>query len=196
MSTTMRTAAALGFVSAVALAGAAFGQTGTPDPPSDPPAAEEGDGERPFAHRGHRPFFGGPGLVGGEFKLERDDGFMVVLVDAGTITAVDGNDVTIERADGETLTVTATDETKIARDRERAEVGDLQVGDRAHVLRRDAGDGMQLVGIRALSPEALEERSERFEQRREKRADRREEMRRRFREWREQQDRTPPENAA
>lgn len=174
-SYTTRIALALGFVGAVALAGAAFGQAGGDGPPGDAP------GDAPAFERAHgRPGPGGThrgsrlrrNLVTGTMKVQTDDGFVTRRVDVGEITAVDGSTITIRRADDETVTVTATDDARIRRDGEEAEVGDLQPGDRAHLIQADGGDGFVLRGVHAVSPEAQAEREAEREAAREQRRER------------------------
>jgi len=115
----------------------------TPDGPKD--------AEVKAAHfRGRGP--GGPGgpghhlgkLVHSESIVEgEEDGtFNTIRVDAGTLQAVDGNTLSIERADGESVRVTVDDDTEIRRDREEVEVGDLEQGDHviAHQVKEGDGD--------------------------------------------------------
>ena len=176
---TTRIALALGFVGAVALAGAAFGQAGN--------GGSSGDG---FAHPAGfgRMHHGGPGLrhdiVTGTMKVQTDNGFVTRRVDTGEITEVGGSTITIARADEETVSVTATDDTSIRRDGEEAEAGDLQAGDRAHLIQIDDGGGFVLRAVFALSPEARAEREAALEERRARHQERRERLRERFREFR------------
>lgn len=119
MRTGFKTVLALAFVGVVAMAAAAFGQTGDPSATPSP-------GDKPERAR-HR-------VVHSETKVQKGEGFVTVIRDAGEITAVSGNTVTIKRADDETVTVTATDATKVRRNGEQAAAGDLKTGDRAHIV--------------------------------------------------------------
>lgn len=154
-----RVTLALGFVGAVAVAGVAFGQDG-PDG-RDGGVHEMGAlGIFPGPH--HR----GPMLFGtvyGERKVATDDGFATHRVDSGEITAVDGSTVTITRADDEVVTVAADDDTAVSRNREDADVSDLEVGDHALVVRVDDA----VKAIHALDAEAYEDLSEVLEGREE-----------------------------
>src|ERR1043165_3283381 len=113
-----KVAAAAGFVLAVGLAATAFAQGGSgaapanPTSSSSPTAPQRSNGacgramERPRAQR----------LVHGTAEVQvRRGGFANVPVDRGTITAVDpsAKTLTIKRADGQSVTATATDRTKI-----------------------------------------------------------------------------------
>lgn len=173
---------ALGFVGAVAVAAAAFGQVGTG---SGALLAQDDDGttrderrariaecrerfenaetdeerqaireECGAKRRHHRRHALGKRMVHGEVKVQTDDGFALIITDAGTVTAVDGNTLTLERADGETVTVTASDDTKIRKGREAASMGDIEVGDIARVVQVDDGESTTVKMIHARTPDA------------------------------------------
>jgi hypothetical protein len=158
-----KTALAAGFVLAVGVAATAFAQSGTPTPsaPSgtDRPAAQrfaQQRGERPECGRPHRARKAAGRLVHSESKVQMEDGFAILTVDRGTITAVNASakSVTIKRADNETVTVTATDDTKICKDGNAVALSALKVGDHAGILQSDY-EGKHLVRrIGAHSPEA------------------------------------------
>lgn len=136
-----------GFVGAVAMAAAAFAQTPAPSPDStEAPAAK--DGRARMHHM----------LVHSESKIQTDDGFVTRIVDTGEVTAVNGNSVTIKRADDETVTVTAGPGTKIRRNGEQAAVGDIKAGDRAHIVQIVDGGATTVAAIRAASPDFVPER--------------------------------------
>lgn len=142
-------AIALGFVGTAAMAAAAFGQTGSPSPTSPPSAqAQEQQGRVPPALRrlGNR-------VVHGELKLRTQDGFATVVIDTGTVTAVDqsAQTLTIKRADGQSVTVTAIDKTRVRKDGEKASFADIKTGDLAQVIRVDRGSGLVVVLIRDRS---------------------------------------------
>ena len=150
MRYTTRFTLALGLVGSVAFAGAAMAGTRTPRtlPDADPSAVG-------FAFRGP----GGPAeemagqMLHGEQSILLEDGTVATMTDdAGTITAIDGSTVSIERADGSSLEVRVIDEAMIVRNGEEAALGDLAVddlvnvhqatgfedGDRMHVFARTA----------------------------------------------------------
>jgi len=144
-------------------AAAAFGQggaTSSPDPTAAPKHAHAGakahDGAKahegcghPGARRHHR----GDRVVHGETKIQVDGGFATMTVDRGVVTAVDATakTVSIKRADGETVSVTASDATKVCRDGKKATLADVKTGDHAGIMQGDK-DGTHLVrAIRASS---------------------------------------------
>lgn len=118
--------------------------------------------------------FKGPhgGLVRSESVVEgEEDGtFNTIRVDRGELTAVDGNTLTIEEADGESREVSVNDDTRIGRNGERAEVGDLEVGDHVSAHQVKEGDGdFETKHVMAISAERYaemeEQRAEMEEQR-------------------------------
>lgn len=141
-----KTVIAAGFVGAVAMAAAAFAQTAAPSPGATDPVAKEGRMRIKHA------------VVHSESKLQKGDGFITRIVDNGEVTAVDGQSVTIKRADGETLTVTAGPDTKVGRNGEKAAVGDIKAGDRAHIVQIVDGGTTTVAAIRAASPDFVPER--------------------------------------
>ncbi len=122
--------------------GSVAAQTGTP---SESPSAET---ERaPDGEKGFR-FHGGPGKHGKALRStaviepEEEGGeFRTVQSYSGTLDAIDGNTLTIEMADGEKAEVTVNDDTEIRRDREAAELGELEVGDHVRTHQMKEGDG-------------------------------------------------------
>jgi Cu/Ag efflux protein CusF len=152
MSGKTKLVAAAGFFGAVALAGAAFGQAGGDQGEQKARGAERARanacGPHGKAHLGGR-------LVHSDAKVQVPDGFATITVDRGEITAVDpsAKTVTIKRADGETVTGTASDQTKVCRNGEPAQLSDLKVGDRAGIVQVANGDRRGVRGIRAFSPD-------------------------------------------
>lgn len=116
---------------------------------------------------------GGPGGPGGPLgphhmgKLVRsestvqgdEDGtFNTVRMNAGTLTGTDGDTLTIEQADGESYRATVDDDTEIRRDREEAEIGDLEAGDHVVIHQVQEGDGdLVTKHVMAISEEAYAE---------------------------------------
>lgn len=146
-----KVAAAAGFVLAVGLAATAFAQggggSGTAAPAaaasSTPRASQRSNGacgramERPRAQR----------LVHGTAEVQaRRGGFANVTVDRGTITSTDPSSktLTIKRADGQSVTATATDTTRICVDGHEGGFGELKTGDRAGIVQADY-DGRHVV---------------------------------------------------
>jgi hypothetical protein len=146
-----KVAAAAGFVPAVGLAATAFAQggsgSGTVTPTaaasSTPGARQRPSGacgramERPRAQR----------LVHGTAEVEaKRGGFANVTVDRGTITSTDPSTktLTIKRADGQSVTATASDSTRICVDGHEGGFGELKTGDRAGIVQADY-DGRHVV---------------------------------------------------
>jgi Domain of unknown function (DUF5666) len=70
----------------------------------------------------------------------------------GTITAINGNSITIKTMDGKDAQITATDQTKVRKDREKAVLSDLKVGDVIMVRGQQASDGTwqaEMIGTRS-----------------------------------------------
>ena len=160
MGTKTKLAMAGTFVGVVVTAATAFGQTGSGsgDPSGTPtdtprarrPAAAQRDGDRcgkprPRAIRR---------VVHSETKIKTQSGFATVTVDAGEITAIDHGDktITIKRLDGESVTATATDETKVCKDGEAVAFDALKKGDLARLVsvRSDRFTGLRRIG--AVTP--------------------------------------------
>ena len=120
---------------------------------SEEPTVEKVHFRGPGGHK-----FGG--LVRSESIVEgEEDGtFDTVRVDRGELTAVDGNTLMIEEADGESVEVTVNDDTRIGRNGEQAEVGDLEVGDHVTAHRVKEGDGEFVTRhVHAISAERYAE---------------------------------------
>src|SRR5688572_9594518 len=157
MGTRTKLAMAGTFVGVVVTAATAFGQTGSGSrdssgKPTDTPrarraaAAQQRDGDRcgkprPRAIRR---------VVHSETKIKTQSGFAIVTVDAGEITAIDHGDktITIKRLDGESVTATATDETKVCKDGEAVAFDALKKGDLARLVsvRSDRFTGLRRIG--------------------------------------------------
>ena len=170
--------AALGFVGAVAMAAAAFGQVGVEgaDPlAQDEQATREGrrarisecreryraaetDEERAAirercAKQRHPRRDAARRLVHGEMKVQTADGFATIITDAGTVTAVSAGSLTLERADGESVTVSPGENTTIRKDREEARLSDIEAGDHVRVVQVDDGETTTVKLIHAISPQ-------------------------------------------
>ena len=167
-----RMALAGGFVGVVAMAAAAFGQTGSPTPePRDSerprsrstaaPSERRAQAQRPRAERGcDRP---APRrarrVVHSETKVKTEKGFAIVTVDQGEITSIDHGDkkLTIKRLDGESVTGTATDETRICKDGKPSSFDALKKGDLARLVhvRSERFTGLRRIG--AITPGSTED---------------------------------------
>jgi hypothetical protein len=79
------------------------------------------------------------------------------------IERVEGSMVVIKEDDGTTIEVPTSDETRIRRDGERANVADLRAGDHVRTMRIDVGDGLVTRAVQALSPERWQELDQRRE---------------------------------
>ena len=69
------------------------------------------------------------------------DGLITVQIDGGTIAAVDGASLTIAEKGGANVTVGIDSNTRVRRNRARAAVADLKVGDTVRVVSRVASGG-------------------------------------------------------
>jgi hypothetical protein len=136
---------ALAFVGMIAMAAAAFGQ---PDSSSPTPTASTSS--QPGAERLGR--FGklGNRVVHGDLKIKTPNGFANVKIDSGTVTAVNpgARTITIQRADGQTLSVTATDKTRVRKQGQKATLADIARGDLVQIIQIDRGDGFVVALIR------------------------------------------------
>ncbi len=128
---------------------------------SSDPGAPEGGGESSDGPRRHRP--GGPGgfpkAIRGEVVVpaREGDGYATVRFDRGIVDHVDGATLVITEADGTSVEIPTTDETRVYRDGEDAELSDLQAGDHVAAFRVKEGDAFVTKGVRAISPEHWEE---------------------------------------
>jgi Domain of unknown function (DUF5666) len=84
------------------------------------------------------PFGGGPGFAGGP-------GFGGFGLGGITVTAVDGQKVSLKTDDGWTRTITVTADTKITKGGATIAVGDLAAGDHVRIAQTRASDGTYTV---------------------------------------------------
>ena len=140
---------ALAFVGMVAMAAAAFGQTGSSSstPAATSSAQQQGKGAARLGRLGNR-------VVHGDLKIKTPNGFANVKVDSGTVTAVDATarTITIKRADGQTVSVTAIDKTRVRKQGQKASFGDIKTGDLVQIIQIDRGDGFVVALIRDRGP--------------------------------------------
>jgi hypothetical protein len=160
MGTKTKIALAGTFVGLVAMSAAAFGQTGSGSDPSSGSSSGARDRQRPRAAaegRAARQCSRLDGrragrLVHSEAKVKAPAGFANITADQGTITALDGKKVTIKRLDGESVSATATDQTKICKDGEVVSFNALKTGDHARLLQVRSERFTGLRRIAAASP--------------------------------------------
>ncbi len=131
---------------------------------SDRPGMKEG-------RRGPRIGIGGRRLVHSDALVQGKDGKLEnVRTDHGILESVNETTLRIKEADGSTVEVPTTDETRIIRDGEAAKITDLKVGDNVWTVRVKGESGeFTTRRVRAVSPERMKElesqRTERREQR-------------------------------
>ncbi len=76
-------------------------------------------------------------IVHAEILLDRGQaGLVTVQLDRGTIKAIGARSLTIEQAGNRTETVATSDTTRVRKNRQRATLADLRVGDRVLVVSR------------------------------------------------------------
>jgi hypothetical protein len=73
----------------------------------------------------------------------------VVVFQRGPVAKVSGAELTVTSADGYTATYRLGTETKVRKNREIAEVGDLQADDRVHVVAVRDGSTFKALRVRA-----------------------------------------------
>ena len=157
---------AASFVGVVAMAAAAFGQAGGGSGDEPGSGSDEARRERRAAAAQDRERCGGDRedfprrarrVVHSETKVKVPDGFAIMTVDAGKVTAVDHADkkITIERLDGESVTATAVDETVVCKDGEKAAFDSIKVGDHARLLhvRSERFTGLRRLGVHSPGSE-------------------------------------------
>lgn len=158
MGTKTKIALAGTFVGLVAMSAAAFGQTGSGSTagtaaPTDRGArrAEAAD-KRADRRCGRLDGRRAERLVHSEAKVKAPNGFANLTADQGTITSIDGNKITIKRLDGESVSATATDQTKVCKDGKPSTVGALKTGDHARLMSVRSERFTGLRRIAAVSP--------------------------------------------
>jgi hypothetical protein len=139
-------------------------------------SSDQGSPEGPDSSDGprhHRPG-GFPKAIRGEVVVPaRDgDGYATVRFDRGVLDRVDGTTLVVTEDDGTSVEIPTSDETRVYRDGEDAELGDLQPGDHVAAFRVKDGDTFVTKGVRAISPEKWAEEQERRDGMRERMGDR------------------------
>ena len=136
-------AIATGFLGAVGMAAAAFGQTGSSSPTPTASAQQQTHGAGKLGRLGNR-------IVHGDLKIKTANGFANAKIDAGKVTAVDpsAGTLTITRADGWTVSVTSTDQTRVRKQGQRVTLQDVAMGDFVQIIQIDRGNGFVVALIR------------------------------------------------
>ncbi|MGZ4143081.1 MAG: hypothetical protein ACXVQY_11275, partial [Actinomycetota bacterium] len=93
-------------------------------------------------------------VVHGELKIKTQNGYATVLIDSGTVTAVDpsAHTLTLKRPDGQSVSVTATEATRVRKNGEKASFSDIASGDLVQVIQIDRGSGFVVALIRDRAP--------------------------------------------
>ena len=119
---------------------------------------------------------GGQRLVHGDLLVQGKDGKLQnVRTDHGVLESVNETTLRIKEADGSTVEVPTSDETRIMRDGEAAKVSDLKAGDNVWTVRvKEEGGEFTTRRVRAVSPERMKELESKRAERREPREKRNE----------------------
>ena len=151
-----------GFLGAVAIAAAAFGQTGSGPTSSSPTSGSTNPrtARRAGAAQHRATLCGMPDsrraarVVHGEMKVKIPSGFAFLTIDQGEITSIDhaAKTITVKRPDGESVTASATDQTKVCKDGQPASFDSLKVGDRARMVQVRSDRFTGLRRIAAITP--------------------------------------------
>ena len=94
-------------------------------------------------------------LVHGTFTvLKRDGELMTIQLDHGTVSAIEDGSITIAEAGGSSVTVSATADTKVRKDRAPASLGVLEIGDEVvvHSVVEDGSATARLVFVPPPAP--------------------------------------------
>ncbi|MGH9269287.1 MAG: hypothetical protein ACRD0D_14075, partial [Acidimicrobiales bacterium] len=92
-------------------------------------------------------------LVHSESKIQMEGGFALLMVDRGEVASMEGDALTITRADGETVTAEAGEQTKICLNGKPATLGDLKPGYRAAIVQGGLEGESVVRAIRAFTPD-------------------------------------------
>ena len=134
---------ALGFVGAVAMAAAAFAQSDSGGPAPTASATAQAQTRARLGGLGMR-------IVHGDLTLNTRRGIVDARIDGGTVTSVDPGalTLTIKRADGHSVSFTATGSTRVRKDGAKASFSDIENGDFVQVVQVDRGNGYVVALIR------------------------------------------------
>ncbi len=76
---------------------------------------------------------------------------------AGTITAINGNTITVKTMDGATTQINVTDKTRYRKERQQAALTDLKVGDNIFVRGEKSSDGIVQAQAVAVPPQGMQQ---------------------------------------
>ena len=114
------------------------------------PAASASEAPRQERRRAPLRKFLRKNTLHGEITVQRKDGVKTIVVQRGTVTAVDTKTVSVKSTDGFALTWTFGDQLRVVQDRKKAEVSVVKVG--AEVGVAGAKDGSaniaRLIAVR------------------------------------------------
>jgi hypothetical protein len=91
--------------------------------PSASPEHTRGKGKHKAARRYLR-----KNTLHGEMTVQGKDGVKKIVVQRGTVTAVDAKTVSVKSSDGFALTWTLGDKVRVVHDHEKAEIGEVKAG--------------------------------------------------------------------
>jgi hypothetical protein len=80
------------------------------------------------------------------------DGLITVQIDGGTIASVDANSITIAEKGGGSVKIAIDSNTRVRRDRKRATVAELKVGETVRVVSRVAAGGAATAKAIIVAP--------------------------------------------
>lgn len=93
-------------------------------------------------------------LVHSEAIVQAKEGFATHITDHGKVTSIKASTITIERADGKSVSATTSDQTRICRDGKAAKLSDLKAGDQAGVIQIQKDSTTKVKAVRASSEES------------------------------------------
>lgn len=140
---------ALAFVGTIAMAAAAFAQSDPSSPTPTAPASAQAQARPRLGRLGNR-------IVHGDLTLNTRKGLVNAKVDGGTVTAIDAKalTLTLKRADGQSVSFTATDATRVRKNGAKSAFADIAKGDLVQVIQIDRGNGFVVALIRDRSASA------------------------------------------
>ncbi|MBB4761035.1 hypothetical protein ACFQFC_33300 [Amorphoplanes digitatis] len=113
-------------------------ETGLEAEPAAPASAGPGE-DKGRRHPGARRFLR-KNTLHGELTVQGKDGVRTVVVQRGTVTAVDGDTVSVKSSDGFALTWTFGDKLRVVQDRKAVETAAIKTGAEVGVAGRKDGD--------------------------------------------------------
>lgn len=153
---TLATWATAGVLGTAVVAGAVVSAAGAASAAGTSGATSSTTPTTPTVH--HRPWAAlRHAGIHGEFTVkDKAGGYVVLDTQRGTVTSNDGTKLTVTSADGFAATYTVSSSTKVRKDRAKATVGDLKVGDTVGVVGVKSGDTLTARAVRDGVPERQE----------------------------------------